>query len=287
MGVTLWLPRHPLPGAAPSPEWRRQPLEAGLPSRLRPSAQSGVAARIETSHARAEVVGRPDTDPSHANPTPTDKVPLRQLLQGGASPTAPTSSDTASKPADLSPLNGSRGAAEEPPATAPVAASPAIPEAAPQFRLALISYSDCLVITELPTRQNLPWSEQHQRLLNAIVAAVGLGGGSQVVGGVREFIWPMDPQARFDQSAPIARQALQVELASVQQTSHRVLLLMGARSAEYVLPHEQTLALGQWGDCQGLPTLCCHGLNEVLRLPGLKAELWRQLQPLRRMPDAH
>lgn len=149
----------------------------------------------------------------------------------------------------------------------------------------MISYSDCLVVTELPISQHLPWSGQHQQLLNAVVRAVGLGGDAQLTNGVREFIWPLDPQARFDQSAPIARHALQVELTAVRQDRHRVLLLMGAQAAEYLLPLEQVITSGQWVESQELPTLCCHGLHEVLRLPGLKAELWRQLQPLRSLAD--
>ncbi|MFT6915032.1 MAG: hypothetical protein ACJAWL_001335 [Motiliproteus sp.] len=292
MGVTLWLPRQVLPGAAASPAWHWQ---AAAPESS--GSKPAVAADLTTASVRPATHG----------------APLRQLVQGtsAAAPVQPAqSAEPPVLPAAAAPEHQAADAVVEAAVDAVVvkpSASPALAvattataistdpaalpssrsKAVPHFRLAMVSYSDCLVITDLPTRNAQVWSAEHQRLLNAIVAAVGLGGSAQLSGGLHEFQWPLDPRARFDQSEAIARHALEVALAGVLQTSHRVLLLMGESTQRYLLPAAQPAASGQLIEHQGRSALCCHGLNEVLRLPGLKAELWRQLQPLRKLPVGH
>ncbi|MFT5722683.1 MAG: hypothetical protein ACI9W6_003017 [Motiliproteus sp.] len=303
MGVTLWLPRQVLPGAAASPVWRWQAAT--------PAASSAVqAAELTTVSARPV----------------THNAPLRQLVQGAKAaagvqpaPAAVAAVSPAaavpvgvSTPASVSKAKAKAKAVPEhqaPDAGAAVdalvlksAAGPevdvhaavktvtdsarALPSSAavPRFRLAMLSYSDCLVVTEMPTSNAQVWTYEHQQLLNAVLAAVGLGGSPQASSGLYEFQWPLDPRARFDQSEAIARHSLEVALADVLQTSHRVLLLMGKSAQAYLLPSAQLGVSGQLIEHQGRSALCCHGLNEVLRLPGLKAELWRQLQPLRKLP---
>jgi hypothetical protein len=151
----------------------------------------------------------------------------------------------------------------------------------PRFKLALVAYPHCMVITELPLRHAQPWSDSHQRLLGEIVAAIGLADRGQHPSNYREFHWPLDPAASFDQSESVARHALEVELDSMRQPEQQALLLMGRSAAQYLLPVDSVPESGVLVEINHLPALCCHGLNEVLRLPGLKAELWRQLQPLR------
>ncbi len=143
----------------------------------------------------------------------------------------------------------------------------------------LLGFTDCLVVTELPTNPALFWTEQHQSLLQAILASVGLGQAG--VQGQREVNWPLDPMASFDQSAPIAARALALELKALRQSEQKVTLLMGQAAINYSYPEPDSLETGRLIEREGQHWLACHGLNEVLRLPGLKAELWQQLQSLR------
>ncbi|RDE19652.1 hypothetical protein DV711_12275 [Motiliproteus coralliicola] len=143
----------------------------------------------------------------------------------------------------------------------------------------LLGFADCLVVTELPTNPTLFWTEQHQSLLQAILASIGLG--QEGVQGQREVNWPLDPMASFDQSAPIAARALALELKALRQSEQKVTLLMGQAAINYSYPESDSLEFGRMIEREGSHWLACHGLNEVLRLPGLKAELWQQLQSLR------
>ncbi|MEH6469832.1 MAG: hypothetical protein V7752_01165 [Halopseudomonas sp.] len=283
MGVTPWLPRQVLPGAAPSPVWRWRAAE------LDASTVSGSLATPATSTAAG---------PAASERALPNKAPLRQLLSGQSEAAPATEQAVTERVADSSQTSPSPSLATAPVATALVkeaVASTAVPaqgrdtdtsaSVIPRFRLAMVSYQHCLVVTELPTSRSQSWSDQHQQLLDAIVVAVGLAGASQASSGISEFQWPLDPLAKFDQSEPIARRALELELTRVRQPEQQALLLMGQAAFRYLLPLDHDQTAGQLIECQQQPALCCYGLNEVLRIPGLKAELWRQLQPLRNLPS--
>ena len=244
IGVTSWLPTRVLPGAAPSPEWAWQ-------DHSQPDTQPQRSVEAEA------VAPAPAARPRNG-------APLRQMLQ-----TAEPELKTAEPPLE-------QPSAPATPAEATQVAPPTGSATVPQFRLTLVSYNDCLVITELPLNQN--WSELHQQLLDRIVAAVGLGLSRL---GWHEFHWPMDPRANFDQSEPVARRALAMELNRLSQPEQTTWLLMGSQAAQFSQEWEQTPALGELVQQPERRILHCQGLNEVLRVPGMKAELWCQLQPLR------
>lgn len=299
MGVTSWLPRQSLPGAAPSPQWRwldstSSSGAAASDTKTQPGRSTPTSAVSGVAQARSALAGLMSARPStpsgpqakqqiSAGAAPSEagivQTSIAQPVTSGLQPSEPT---TESKP---SPVTNSIDQGKTAPVEAVTASltrqlSVSTGEI-PRFRLALLAYDHCLVVTELPLRHAQPWSETHQQLLTAIVAASGLAQAKQAPTAYREFTWPMDPAAVFDQSEKVARHALEVELAEVRLPEQRALLLMGASAARYLMPSDQSPQQGVLlGDDQR-QVLCCHGLNEVLRLPGLKAELWRQLQPLR------
>tara|TARA_R110002167_G_scaffold1878_5_gene9288 strand:- start:12562 stop:13614 length:1053 start_codon:yes stop_codon:yes gene_type:complete len=332
LGVTLWLPRQALPGAAVSPAWH---WHAAKPSGSADAALNPATGTSSTPVNRSLVNSASAAQENH-RPLP-HAMPLRQLLKEPlkqpSSPPAMTGLESAvTDSAAESQFSIAVGTEQqkilaasldpEVEASTQVTAEASVLETAvsktvaskaatsktaaleaadsgiagsempastrvPKFRLAMLGYSDCLVVTELPNGQSLGWSAEHQLLLDAILNAINLGGQVQSSSGVSEFQWPLDPLARFDQSASIARHALKVTLENALKTEHRVLLLMGRSAHEYLFAPGKKLSLGELMDFQGRSTLCCHGLNEVLRLPKLKAELWRQLQPLRNSSGGH
>ncbi|MEH6649293.1 MAG: hypothetical protein V7707_04615 [Motiliproteus sp.] len=309
MGVTSWLPRQPLPSAAPSPQWQWLDPASGGDTATRTAAQAGRVTPAQgvsgVAQARSALAGlmstqpgsqaKPQVEPQSESQAPTAVVPSGTLVAKPAAvdhlPTAVTVQSppsTVGKELDQSKTKTNSVATVTAALTRQLSASP---DEVPRFRLALLAYRHCLVVTELPLRHAQPWSDAHQQLLTAIVAAIGLTEPEQGPLNYREFHWPLDPAAVFDQSDVVARHTLEVELAEVRLPEQRALLLMGDSAARYLLPPDQPTsdqsALNQslqqgvlLGDDQQR-VLCCHGLNEVLRLPGLKAELWRQLQPLR------
>ncbi|MEH6824125.1 MAG: hypothetical protein V7629_09485 [Motiliproteus sp.] len=290
IGVTLWLPRRALPGAAASPTWRCQAARSGAGARLEAavtdaSADSSAPRPVANTAQIRELLPRPVEAGSAAALVHPSAVTAPPVSQAAAIAAELQSSATVETDARVKP--GAEVVAQVKQGLESGLGPKVAASTVPRFRLAMIGYSNCMVVTELPTSQAQAWSGQHQQLLDAILTAVGLGDGSQASANVCEFKWPLDPLARFDQSAPIARHALQVAVAREQQAAHSVLLLMGSSAQQYLLPPEQDVAQGQLIDYQGRSALCCHGLNEVLRLPGLKAELWRQLQPLRKLPSEY
>ncbi len=289
MGITPWLPRQVLPGAAPSPQWQWLDAREGDPA---------VAAAAVSGDESGVVSSRPSAVGVEA--ARAAMAPLRQSLTAQSGNTSSVQESLHKQPqgspAEMVTDSAEKGSAEPLPSSRVDKAETAAPlveqlassksvnkDEIPRFKLALVAYAHCLVITELPLRHAQPWSDQHQQLLSAIVAAIGLAERGQRSSHYREFHWPLDPTAGFDQSESVARHALEVELESMRQPGQQALLLMGQSAARYLLPPAQLPEAGVLTELNSQPVVCCHGLNEVLRLPGLKAELWRQLQPLRRL----
>lgn len=300
MGITPWLPRRQLPGAAPSPQWSWVELDA--------ESGAGVGAKPKLANqgndSTAVNSGAPTASAAEIQAARAAMAPLRQSLgRKSVAPSpevvpSPVQSDTrpplpASSPQPLEPDRAKAGRVEALSSVADsvlasesveqlVSATSVAKDEVPSFKLALVAYPRCLVITELPVRHAQPWSDQHQQLLNAIVAAIGLAEPGQAPLNYQQFDWPLDRSASYDQSESVARHALDVELTQLRQPEQQAMLLMGQSAARYLLPIGQTAEAGVMIQANASPALCCHGLNEVLRLPGLKSELWRQLQPLRR-----
>ncbi|WP_210396683.1 hypothetical protein [Motiliproteus sediminis] len=244
MGITPWLPTRALPGACPSPRWHWQPLDP-LPAVGEVKAQAPVA----PATAESRVSQKPAADSA--------RVDVRSLI--GVS-------DLSSNP--VKPV----APQEATPAPVTPSSEPAAPlmSAIPRFRLLLVRYADCLVLDDLPLDPSQPVTPQHQSLLAAILASVGLGGDvlkSHIVS------WPMfAADSGHDQGADVAAMMLRNEAGFDQLPPQLPLLLLGEQAGTHLL--------GEQADYQG-PVVRGPSLNEMLRIPARKADLWRALQPIR------
>lgn len=299
MGVSRWLPRSALPGAAPSPEWQWiaetcTPFPEDLTSKQSGVSPTGnadvvVSDKVRTPKAplRELLSAQPsvDTEPAQAEPDPVANPAQPSAPISTPAPERSSQSRLSTKPATDPSREPAPAAAEFQTSTVvsqhPGLQQPLNPSSYPRFRLVLVGFDDCLVVTELPTNAMQAWTEQHQQLLQAILSSIGLG--KEGVQSQREVNWPLDPMASFDQSAPIAMRALALELKASRKSTQKVSLLMGQAAIKYCVAEPDEFEPGKLIEQSEQLWLPCHGLNEVLRVPGLKAELWQQLQPLRRL----
>lgn len=260
MGVTAWLPVRALPGAAASPVWHWSSRDEPA-VRPRPAVQPQPHTQLP-----------PQQEPSVAKPARAD---IRQLL---ADPSLRSEAPPPARPAAEPPA-----APAEPEAAPSVVESPSRSRApVPRFRLALIRYSDCLVVDELPLQSLQGFSPAHRALLARILASVGLGGSEP---RVEAFAWPLVNAPHVDQGESVARGGLKTVLWRAQQGAVLPLLLLGETAAHYVLDPELPRTPGSWCDSGDAPwSLVSHSLGELLKVPGRKQELWQHLLPLRSRP---
>ncbi len=256
MGITPWLPVRALPGAASSPEWDWQRCDTDA-SPARP------AAAAESVQASAQPVASARAGSERAAPT----AAIQQLLAAPASVAA----DARPEPAVVAEKQPSpsetqhTSAAEEP---LPV----------PRFRLAFVGYRDCLVVTDLPMDVIQGFTGSHQKLLDRILASVGLGEGEP---RIKLFAWPVVSSAHVDQSAPVARAGVNGIIRRLQNDNGLPVLLLGSQAAEFVLQPGEPERATSPAVLNDRPVLVSSSLNELMRVPGQKRELWLQLLKLK------
>ncbi len=270
MGVTSWLPVRSLPGAAASATWRW--------SELAPAGAGAQGSRAEARSPASAVASGPAAGTgSSAVAAATRQRPqaasaaIQQLLstQPVAVPVAQPEPRTGVDSADPS-------ATSAPPAAPATAVTEALP--VPRFRLALVGYADCLVVNELPLQGLEGYTAGHQQLLSQILASIGLGQGDPQL---QLFAWPVINSPHIDQGAAVARAGLGNLITRWQLPETVPALLLGRQAAEFVLPPEYGGSLDEPGRVADRPCLVAASLNEMMRVPSLKAELWRQLLQLR------
>jgi len=253
MGIRSWLPRHALPGARPSPLWCWQslPEDAASPAVARSAVVAAPTAERQTVAQEASPRDRAERP----------RIDVRALLGAG--------DNAAPAPAPEPPREAALPAEAEAPTAAQVQPIPAVdPSAIPRFRILLARYANCLVLNDLPLDPKQPVSPQHHRLLNAILAAVALGGGEA---RLNTLSWPMFAAASgHDQGVAVARLMLREEAGFESLPEGLPLLLLGSQSGSFLVD----------GESYGGPVIRGPSLNEMLRIPTRKAELWRQLQAL-------
>lgn len=154
----------------------------------------------------------------------------------------------------------------------------------PEFRLASIIFpGHGMVVTEVPTTTAAePLDAQQLRLLGNMLASVGINQLSKPV--VTFFNWPMLRSPGFDQSEKAACQASQAFLNG-QKSKHQVpfVLLMGEGAGRYLVPQVEDFegARGQLISDASPPLLLTDSVQHLIAEPGLKALVWRDIQPLR------
>ena len=310
LGVDCWLPRQALPGAAPSPQWQWQStLSAQAPQpAVAPSGSDTVAEEKPASRPKA---GQPlrallDAKPAATSEPVVAEASIREPAVSATSDVGLKSASTAAASLEAASMASStqiesqgllqaKAVADTPEQSAgsedargfesiQSTAAPiqqALENAKfPSFRLMLLGFGEYLVVTELPSNSSHGWSEQHRCLLVAVLRAISAKADTLEPDQLSEFSWPLDPMASFDQSEAIARRALAIEVGKFEQPERNTWLLMG-QAALRCVSDQVVLEPGQLHSMNARRVLAVNGLNEVLRIPGLKAELWQQLQPLR------
>jgi len=268
IGIDSWLPRAPLPGAAPSADW-----VAAFHY-----AESGRAGAQESGSQEPPVVAAAQPSVPKPSRPAAARIDTAALLDAPKRASAPAAEAAAVR----QPLRASA------PAATP--ARPAQQEEAPRFKLAYLVRGDLLIIDSLPPHQPEGFSRQHKRLLQGITSALGLTA-EQELSAPFMLPWPMLASKTLDQGPAEARRAVQHKLQRTLAFTPAIkhILLMGETAARWVVEppagadyvQGQRLTLGD-----GRQMLMTLSLSELLRLPERKAEVWRDIQPLRRTPDA-
>lgn len=274
LGIDSWLPRAALPAAAPSPDWVLQFRAGGASAQPRPA---GVAVA-------------PSVPPASVSRPAAPRIDTAALL--GETPPVDARRQAERSPAERSPAERNltergpteRGPTEHGPETAVARARR--PQPAPRFKLAFLLRGELLIVDSLPPHQPDGFSRQHRRLLQGITTALGIAG-AQELSAASMLPWPMLAGKTLDQGAAEARKAVQRKLRNTLTFNPgvRALLLLGEAALHWVGGREDGLEAlqGQWLTLDNdLPALASLSLSEQLRLPERKAEVWRDLQPLRR-----
>lgn len=250
MGIQTWFPRQILPNALPPRAF--DCLEEEPEENFKPDASS-FSSQQESAQVSAGAMGA---------------ATAKDLL--GISGRVETKQD--SKPA--------------PPVTQPV-----IPEAPPvavsKFRLITLSANEhCLVVAEMPHSGLNQFSRFHQRLLSDILRAIQLPPESEAL-PFSEFVWPLGNiglMEHLSQDDSAAADAVCAYLSNQFGLARRkVVLLLGQAAARFVIDPNRTFS-----DLRGLQKglhsdqhfIVTHGLNELMKLPTLKSEAWRDIYPI-------
>ena len=161
-----------------------------------------------------------------------------------------------------------------------------------KFRLVVQTISnECLVVAEMPHSGLNQFTRFHQHLLDDILYALHLNREHLKQGHpppVREFIWPISDNrglmSQLNQDDDAATDAVCAYLSNqFGLAHHKVILLLGQSAARFVIdPHKSFDALRgiQKGTHSQQVFAVSHGLNELMKLPHLKAEAWQDLAPL-------
>ena len=179
-------------------------------------------------------------------------------------------------------------AAKSEPVSEAAAKTTALQQEASKFRLVSLSVSeDCLVIAEMPHTGLNQFSRFHQRLLSDILRALDLPVKEQAY-EFSEFVWPMETaglMAHLSMDDSSAADAVCAYLSNQFGLARRkVVLLFGQAAARFVIDPQRNfdelrgIQEGLHGEQRFAVS---HGLNELMKLPALKSEAWKDLSPLK------
>ncbi|MFW1676639.1 hypothetical protein ACFVYJ_02500 [Pontibacter sp. JAM-7] len=257
MGVTSWLPRCQLPGAAPSADWVKDFRYPGPDIPFTSPASSGIQ------------------QPDQAEPRPASGA-RAALAALGAAPDAAVEVKSVSPPVQQSPDQAESG----------LAAVPVAEDITPTFKLAFFRVGNCLVVDSLPP-QGGAFSATYQRLARAIVHSLQLQGETSEPDLMP---WPMFASKTLDQRWPEAAKSVAYKLHKELQQPTRAVLLCGEAAAQMVLQRQDALDELQ-GILFSLPTsakaIAGPSLSELMHVPGAKKTLWQALQPLSKHLSTH
>lgn len=245
LGVDIYVPRHVLPGASPSPvcEWEEVVPPQAAADLVVATAPDAAPIPIPASVPAGEPA------PVAAREVPADLTKLAGELQGPGARRA-----TADKSADDKPAAVSSSAK-------PVADAVPIPKIALGIA---VGAGGILVVDDAPA--NVGERNDYQRLLGNLLFALRSEGAPTL----DVFVWPMSKQPQLDRSASAARETLAAHLQSLSQRHavHTVLLLGEAAQQWCVVDGDHLRRVAS------VSALGC------LRQPALKRQLWNDIRHL-------
>ncbi|TVP88676.1 MAG: hypothetical protein EA348_10185 [Pseudomonadaceae bacterium] len=245
LGVTSWVPRQPLSGAAKG----RRPLH--------------VAAETEQP---VLVTKSPEQPAAGAPRSESGADAVRQAMLSPRPAIKPAAADVALAAETKSTV----GAAQS-------TQSPVVPACAP-FSAQLWLAGPCALLLEMPA-DGLGARSTAARLLADILRAVQLPAPAQFIA---DFKWPLTRNTQLEQSEAAAHQALQAFVAG-RLEQHTVVSLGSFGQYAGLLAkasvREVDAAIGREEALDGLPPAWfAPGLDDLLQSPAGKAELWTLLQ---------
>lgn len=249
LGVTLWLPRRPIDGAAQSPAWVYRFVHPAQ-----------TLDQVDQDHAESPV---PPTDRS-GHSLSEQHAEHRAMAHISEALVVPDqTSDKEEKPVA-------------------VAATPRVPQQIPRFRFSVTRTPRFLIVDELPTQGGQLLGDAYKRLLAGVVRA--LGEDPQKMSLPVLLQWPQLAGSKLNQSGPEAVKYVQRTLTSMQSRSEAEhLLLLGAGTLPWVLgeldsePETGVLLSRTNSESSYLVT---QTLSQALQLPDIKRQIWCDLQPV-------
>lgn len=238
----------------------------------------------EAEDALEEAFDGPDSEESAPVAVPSPRT-SRAVARAGAEAARAALGPTESTP----PANPPTGAPLQPPAGA---ARPEVEEGAaevaepiPRVKLAFVVAGDLLIVDSLPPAGRQGFGPSHQRLLQGIVRALGV---SEAPSDAALLPWPQFAGTTLNQGprelGVAVRRKLQytLELCRIRRA-----LLLGQSAARWLSGRDDPLSALRGTSFELEPELPCvisASLTEALRLPEVKAEIWRDIQPLLSRP---
>lgn len=272
LGVESYMPRWVLP-LAPAPQRCAAPLPVEAQEQ-EPAVAAPQVAEVVASQQRESLVSAIDVQPEVRQPEP--KETSSPAPPETTAPTIQLLDEPAVEPA------------------APEAKVETVPDASEiqevSFALGAWRVSDDLLIVD---SRKVELALPVDALLVNILSA--LGYPRVALPKVEVVRWPREESAFLDRSETAARAMSQAWLsARLEAQPAKFLLLLGAEACHYLLPEAQA-PLGQnpeesldvqQGKAVRLEDLNCSAivvpsLTDMLQQPGLKAQVWQALQPLR------
>lgn len=256
MDIQPYFPRQILVGAKPSPIYEFPVVDPPLPesSETPAAAESGSRAGVSSQSRGLDAI-----DELRARAAPSRKAQVTPIREDREQP----------------------GPQEQ---TVAAASEDSAAEASLHFSLRYYRINETVaVLDEMPPQGSNQLSRESQKLLQAILKALNLDypDGSE---RVEEFSWPV--QAGYS-----AKHAPEVEaargLAGFLQMRKETdgftnLLVFAGQIEQLILQTDQARAERDFESDRGYFITVTHSLASILAVPGLKRDVWQQLQPLRR-----
>ncbi|HEY9120915.1 MAG TPA: 2-isopropylmalate synthase [Marinobacter sp.] len=257
-GIHLWYARVPLPGAAPSPEFRFPEVDAA--PEAEPELSVTPSARSSMPRAPSEGPGKDRLAGLQALMANTDSGVRKESKP--VKPSEPLNTDTAESPASAAdvPLPGE---------VAPHPDTPAEPEPEPQAQVdAHLGFwvSEHLVLVSGMS------DEASERLQHTLAENILSSLGESSVESPRHIRWPVFGNSRVPGNSVEDFRHILRSLS--HEFGARKLLLLG------VMPDDMASSRSEWlAAALGIPAVDYpRSLAELAAVPAYKRELWQQLK---------